>query len=174
MFDGVKHPHIFIHKQGMFCLSDTSVFTPKVSKNILKPGMDINCGTYLSQYTQLALGQGKIQEEDINRAVSNLFSVQLLLGLFNGDPAKGNYGNLGREDVCTLEHRNLALDAARQGIVLLKNENNLLPLNRMAVTSLAIIGPSANSSSQLGGDYTGFSEKDSLSLSFFFFCSLKV
>ncbi|KAG7966629.1 hypothetical protein I3843_08G058400 [Carya illinoinensis] len=123
--------------------------------NVIKAGMDINCGTYLSQYTQLALGQGKIQEEDINRAVSNLFSVQLLLGLFNGDPAKGNYGNLGREDVCTLEHQNLALDAARQGIVLLKNENNLLPLNRMAITSLAIIGPSANSSSQLGGDYTG-------------------
>lgn len=134
---------------------------------LLNTGMDINCGTYLSRYTKSAVEQGKIQEEDINRAVSNLFSVQLLLGLFNGKPAKGNYGNLGREDVCTLEHRNLALDAARQGIVLLKNENNLLPLKQMVITSLAIIGPSANSSSQLGGDYTGFSE-DSLSLSFIF------
>nr|XP_023904908.1 probable beta-D-xylosidase 6 [Quercus suber]POE44902.1 putative beta-d-xylosidase 6 [Quercus suber] len=123
--------------------------------DVIKAGMDIDCGTYLSRYTQLALEQGQIQEEDINRALSSLFSVQLLLGLFNGDPSKGHFGKLGREDICTLAHKKLAIDAARQGIVLLKNDKNLLPLKRTTITSLAIIGPSANDSSQLGGDYTG-------------------
>ena len=134
--------------------------------------MDIDCGTYLSRYTQLALEQGQIQEEDINRALSNLFSVQLLLGLFNGDPSGGHFGKLGREDVCTLEHKKLAIDAARQGIVLLKNDKNLLPLKQMTITSLAIIGPSANDSSQLGGDYTGFSQEGLLVFYFLWLVSL--
>ena len=135
--------------------------------------MDIDCGTYLFRYTQLALEQGQIQEEDINRALSNLFSVQLLLGLFNGDPSRGHFGKLGREDVCTLEHKKLAIDAARQGIVLLKNDKNLLPLKRTTITSLAIIGPSANDSSQLGGDYTGFSQEGLLVCYFLWLVSLK-
>ncbi len=134
--------------------------------------MDINCGTYLSRYTKLAVEQGKIQEEDINQALSNLFSVQLLLGIFNGNPIKGHFGNLGKEDVCTQEHKKLALDAARQGIVLLKNDKNLLPLKRMNITSLAIIGPSANDSSQMGGDYTGFSQKGWLVCYFLLLISL--
>uniref|UniRef100_A0A803L1Z7 Fibronectin type III-like domain-containing protein n=1 Tax=Chenopodium quinoa TaxID=63459 RepID=A0A803L1Z7_CHEQI len=57
------------------------------------------------------------------------------------------FGRLGSKDVCTKEHQRLALEAARQGIVLLKNDNNFLPLNKDHVSSLAIIGPGANSTS---------------------------
>lgn len=81
--------------------------------------------------------------------------VQLRLGLFDGNPIKGKYGNLGPHDVCTTEHKKLALDAARQGIVLLKNDNKFLPLKRSGVSSLAVIGPMANDTSKLGGGYTG-------------------
>lgn len=118
-------------------------------------GTDIDCGTYLLRNTLSTIKQGKVQEEDIDKALLNLFSVQLRLGLFNGDPRKGKFGSFGAQDVCTSEHKTLALEAARQGIVLLKNDKKFLPLKRGVDFSLAVIGPLANNASLLGGDYTG-------------------
>ncbi|KAL6953481.1 putative beta-D-xylosidase 6 [Sarracenia purpurea var. burkii] len=120
----------------------------------LKAGMDINCGTYLLRHTQSAIEQGKVHEKDIDRALLNLFSVQIRLGIFDGDPIMRLFGKLGHQDVCTSEHKTLALEAARQGIVLLKNEKTFLPLNKNSISSLAIIGPMANKT-ELGGGYTG-------------------
>lgn len=121
----------------------------------LSVGTDIDCGTYLVRNTLSTIKQGKVQEEDIDRALLNLFSVQLRLGLFDGDPIKGQFGRLGPQDVCTSEHKNLALEAARQGIVLLKNDEKFLPLKKGVDFSLAVIGPLANNASLLGGGYTG-------------------
>ncbi|MCL7049567.1 hypothetical protein MKW94_028992 [Papaver nudicaule] len=121
----------------------------------LKAGTDINCGSFLVRNTQSAIEQGKIKEEDVDKALFNLFLVQLRLGLFDGNPIKGKYGKLGPHNVCTTEHKKLALDAARQGIVLLKNDNKFLPLKRHSISSLAVIGPMANDTSKLGGGYTG-------------------
>ncbi|OMP01678.1 hypothetical protein COLO4_11676 [Corchorus olitorius] len=123
--------------------------------DVLKAGMDINCGSYLLRHTKTTIEEGKLQEKDIDRALLNLFSVQLRLGLFDGDPTKGPFGKLGPQDVCTSEHKMLALEAARQGTVLLKNKKNFLPLKRNAVASLAVIGPMANNISNIGGGYTG-------------------
>ncbi|KAK6151074.1 hypothetical protein DH2020_016006 [Rehmannia glutinosa] len=120
----------------------------------LRAGTDINCGTYMSRHMKSAIDQGKVLEEDIDRALLNLFSVQLRLGLFDGEPESNPFRKLGPQDVCTSEHRKLALEAARQGIVLLKNEQKFLPLDKRIISSLAIIGPLANSTN-LGGGYTG-------------------
>ncbi|KAK6923224.1 Glycoside hydrolase family 3 C-terminal domain, partial [Dillenia turbinata] len=122
----------------------------------LKAGTDIDCGTHLLRHTQSAIDKGEVKEEDIDRALFNLFSVQLRLGLFDGNPANRMFGDLGPEDVCTKEHRALALEAAKQGIVLLKNDKEFLPLRKDGNLSLAIIGPMANNVSQMGGGYTGF------------------
>lgn len=132
--------------------------------DVLKAGMDINCGTFLVRHTFDAIQRGKVQEEDIDRALVNLFSVQIRLGLFDGDPRKGKYRRLGPEDVCTAEHNKLALEAARQGIVLLKNDEKFLPLKKDTISSLAVIGPLANDATKLGGGYTGIpcSEKSLL------------
>ncbi|XP_052195966.1 probable beta-D-xylosidase 6 [Diospyros lotus] len=119
-----------------------------------KAGMDIECGEYTATYGLHAVEQGKLKEEHINRALFNLFSVQIRLGLFDGNPKNINHGSLGPSDVCTTEHKELALEAARQGTVLLKNDNKFLPLNRNKVPSLAIIGPMAKNYA-MGGDYTG-------------------
>ena len=105
-------------------------------------------------HTESAIEQGKVKEEDLDRALFNLFSVQLRLGLFDGDPRRGQFGNLGPQDVCTPEHLTLALEAARQGIVLLKNDKKFLPLDRNVDASFAVIGPMANSD-KLGGGYSG-------------------
>jgi len=75
------------------------------------------------------------------------------LGWFDGDLTKQPYGNLGPKDVCTAEHQQLALEAARQGIVLLKNDGSL-PLVANKVHSLAVIGPNANVTETMIGNYT--------------------
>ncbi|KAL2232016.1 probable beta-D-xylosidase 7 [Sesamum indicum] len=123
--------------------------------DVLKAGMDVNCGLYLANHTKSAVEQGKVSESDIDRALYNLFSVRMRLGLFNGSPSEQSYGNLGRNDICTPEHQDLALEAARGGIVLLKNSAKLLPLSKSKTKSLAVIGPNANVAKTLLGNYAG-------------------
>ncbi|XP_057528248.1 probable beta-D-xylosidase 7 isoform X3 [Amaranthus tricolor] len=125
--------------------------------DVLNAGMDVECGSFTPRYTKSALEQKKIAEEEIDRGLSNLFSVRMRLGLFNGDPRKkGSFGKIGPEQVCSEEHQNLALEAARNSIVLLKNSNNILPLLKEKTSSLAVIGPNADSSQVLLGNYEGF------------------
>ncbi|XP_027345504.1 beta-xylosidase/alpha-L-arabinofuranosidase 2 [Abrus precatorius] len=124
------------------------------AKSILA-GLDLNCGKYLGQYTEGAVKQGLIDEASINNAVSNNFATLMRLGFFDGDPRKQPYGNLGPKDVCTPANQELAREAARQGIVLLKNSPGSLPLNAKAIKSLAVIGPNANVTRNMIGNYEG-------------------
>ncbi|XP_066337893.1 probable beta-D-xylosidase 7 [Miscanthus floridulus] len=121
----------------------------------LKAGLDIDCGSYIQQHATAAIQQGKLTEQDIDKALTNLFAVRMRLGHFDGDPRKNMYGALGAADICTPEHRNLALEAAQDGIVLLKNDGGILPLDRSTVTSAAVIGPNANDGMALIANYFG-------------------
>uniref|UniRef100_M8BP17 Putative beta-D-xylosidase 6 n=1 Tax=Aegilops tauschii TaxID=37682 RepID=M8BP17_AEGTA len=103
----------------------------------LKAGLDIDCGTYMQQHAAAAVQQGKITEDDIDKALNNLFAVRMRLGHFDGDPRANIYGGLNAADICTPDHRALALEAAQDGIVLLKNDASILPLDRAAVASAA-------------------------------------
>ncbi|KAJ9673795.1 hypothetical protein PVL29_023380 [Vitis rotundifolia] len=123
--------------------------------DVLKAGMDVNCGTYLLNHTKSAVMQKKLPESEIDRALENLFAVRMRLGLFNGNPKGQPYGDIGPNQVCSVEHQTLALDAARDGIVLLKNSQRLLPLPKGKTMSLAVIGPNANSPKTLIGNYAG-------------------
>ncbi|XVE60465.1 hypothetical protein DITRI_Ditri05aG0130800 [Diplodiscus trichospermus] len=123
--------------------------------DVLKAGMDVNCGTYLKNYTKSAVKKRKLPISEIDRALHNLFSVRMRLGLFNGNPVKQPFGDIGSNQVCSQEHQNLALEAARNGIVLLKNTDKLLPLSKTKSASLAVIGPNANSAETLLGNYAG-------------------
>ncbi|KAH6759009.1 Glycosyl hydrolase family protein [Perilla frutescens var. frutescens] len=121
----------------------------------LKAGMDVNCGTYLKKYTKSALEKKKLPESQVDRALHNLFEVRMRLGLFNGNPRQLPYGNIGRADICSQAHQELALEAARNGIVLLKNNAKLLPLSKSKTSSLAVVGPNANNAYVLRGNYDG-------------------
>ncbi|KAL2920504.1 putative beta-D-xylosidase 7 [Bienertia sinuspersici] len=124
---------------------------------VLNAGMDVECGSYTQRYSKSALDHKKVTEKEIDRALNNLFSVRMRLGLFDGDPRKKEYfGKFGPEKVCSEEHQNLTLEAAKNSIVLLKNANNLLPLSKAKTKSLALIGPNADSSQVLLGNYEGF------------------
>ncbi|GLJ44838.1 hypothetical protein SUGI_0943260 [Cryptomeria japonica] len=120
----------------------------------LKAGLDLNCGTYLGKYTENAVKTGKVEQSVVDQALVNNYVVLMRLGFFDGDPLNQTYGKLGAKDVCTAEHQQLALDAARQGIVLLKN-NGSLPLSASKFKSLAVIGPHANATKVMIGNYAG-------------------
>ncbi|KAL8129635.1 hypothetical protein V2J09_018790 [Rumex salicifolius] len=118
--------------------------------------VDLNCGSFLAQHTEAAVKSGLLKETAVNNAISNNFATLMRLGFFDGSPKKSLYGYLGPKDVCTPAHQELALEAARQGIVLLKNAgNSVLPFSPTAVKSLAVIGPNANVTKTMIGNYEG-------------------
>ncbi|GAV59275.1 Glyco_hydro_3 domain-containing protein/Glyco_hydro_3_C domain-containing protein/Fn3-like domain-containing protein, partial [Cephalotus follicularis] len=123
--------------------------------DVLKAGMDVNCGSYLQQHTKSAVEQKKLPESEVNRALHNLFAVRMRLGLFDGEPTKLPFGNIGPGIVCSPGHQVVALEAAQNGIVLLKNSDGILPLPKSNTGSLAVIGPNANSLQTLLGNYAG-------------------
>lgn len=100
-----------------------------------------------------ALQRGLIDAADLDRAVLNQLRIKLELGLLDpleNDPA----AELPFETIECDFHRKLALDAARKGIVLLKN-NGILPLQKERLETLAVIGPNADEISVLLGNYHG-------------------
>uniref|UniRef100_A0A0D3G0S1 Fibronectin type III-like domain-containing protein n=1 Tax=Oryza barthii TaxID=65489 RepID=A0A0D3G0S1_9ORYZ len=120
----------------------------------IKSGLDLNCGNFLAQHTVAAVQAGKLSESDVDRAITNNFIVLMRLGFFDGDPRKLPFGSLGPKDVCTSSNQELAREAARQGIVLLKN-TGALPLSAKSIKSMAVIGPNANASFTMIGNYEG-------------------
>ncbi len=94
--------------------------------------------------------KGLIAEELVDRAVSRVLRLKFMLGLFENP-----YLNPEKTTPIfdTPEHRKLALEAARKSLVLLKNEGNILPLNKN-IETIAVIGPNADSYRNLLGDYT--------------------
>lgn len=106
-------------------------------------------------HTENAVKTGLLKEADINDALFNTMMVQMRLGMFDGEPSKQTYGNLGPGDVCTPAHQELALEAARQGIVLLKNHGPVLPLSPRRHRPVAVIGPNSDVTLTMIGNYAG-------------------
>src|SRR5205807_10173227 len=96
---------------------------------------------------------GLLSNEDIDRAVKRLFTARMKLGMFD-PPEKVPFSTITMADNDTDEHRQLALKAARETLVLLKNSDHLLPLGTKYKT-IAVIGPNANSVDPLLGNYNG-------------------
>jgi beta-glucosidase-like glycosyl hydrolase len=99
--------------------------------------------------------KGLLKETDVNGALVNTLTVQMRLGMFDGEPSAQAYGRLGPKDVCKPAHQELALDAARQGIVLLKNTGPTLPLSQQRHRTVAVIGPNSNVTVTMIGNYAG-------------------
>jgi beta-glucosidase len=125
----------------------------------VKAGCDLECGrTYgiPSHYGLLeeAVKQGLLAEEDIDRSVKRLFKARFLLGMFD-PPEQVAYAEIPYSVVDSQEHREMALEVARQSLVLLKNQDSLLPLDKDDIGSIAVIGPNADNTLVLIGNYMG-------------------
>jgi beta-glucosidase len=122
----------------------------------VKAGTDLTCG---KEYRTLVdeVKAGKITEAEINRSVERLFVTRFRLGMFD-PPERVPFSKIPISENDSTEHRQLAREAERAAIVLLKNQDGLLPLSS-SVRRIAVIGPSADDPVALLGNYHGISSK---------------
>lgn len=125
----------------------------------VKSGMDIVCAWPVQQAEKersavlAAVQQGLLPQADLDRAVKRLFTARMRMGMFD-PPAMNPYSKITIAQNDTKPHEQLALRAARESLVLLKNYDHLLPLGAKYKT-IAVIGPNANSVDPLLGNYNG-------------------
>ncbi len=126
----------------------------------LKMGMDNECGDFFTQardnsdYVKFldAVKQGFLSEKDIDVSLKRLFTARMRLGMFD-PPEMVPYASISDSEIDSEAHRALALQAARESIVLLKN-GGVLPLSS-DVKNIAVVGPLAESTDVLHGNYNG-------------------
>ena len=121
----------------------------------VKAGTDLNCG---SSYPHLkeAFKRGIVEEKDLDVAVKRLFTARFKLGMFDPE-TEVPYAQIPFSVNCSEENSKLALEAAQKSIVLLKNENQILPLPK-TIKTLAVIGPNADNWESLVGNYNGIAK----------------
>jgi len=131
----------------------------QVAAETLKAGCDLDCGDFWPQNLGQAVNQRLVDEATLDESFKRRFAALVRLGYF--DPAKGNpYRQLGWKDVATDDAKALALRAATEGIVLLKN-NGKLPLAKPggSIKTIAVMGPLAGATTQMQGNYYGIAQK---------------
>jgi beta-glucosidase len=132
----------------------------------MKAGLDLECSGYCNEcfiyrdYLPKAFEMGKVTESEINTAAFRVLRARFKLGLFD-DPSLNPYTSISPSVIGSSEHQKLALETARQSIVLLKNSNNLLPLNPKKIKSIAVLG--INAAICEFGDYSGTPLNDPVS-----------
>jgi beta-glucosidase len=118
----------------------------------LNSGMDIECGDCFKDHLADVVRKGLVSEAVIDSAVSRILASRFKLGLMDPDDLVP-FTKIPMSVVDGPVHRELARQASRESIVLLRNENKLLPLNKDKIKTIAVIGPGAKVC-QLGG-YSG-------------------
>ena len=118
----------------------------------VRAGTDTTCG---DEYVTLvkAVKDGLIKESEIDTALKRLFTARMRLGMFD-PPGAVPFNKIPTSQVDSPKHRRVALQAARESMVLLKNQDGALPL-KPGVQKIAVIGPNAESLVSLEGNYNG-------------------
>ena len=115
----------------------------------MKAGCDVNCGSCYNQLMK-AYYQGMVTEEEIHTAAVRALTTRILLGMNQETP----WDQLDIQDVDTPDAVSLNYRAAAEGMVLLKNDG-ILPLDQKKIHSIGVIGPNADSTVVLQGNYHG-------------------
>lgn len=120
----------------------------------LKAGCHLNCGSAYSHMME-AYESDLVTEEDITDAAVRLYTIRVLLGEFEENRP---YSDIPFDKLDCPEHRQLNLEAARECMVLLKNDG-FLPLDPAKKQKIAVIGPNAMSHIALEGNYNGMASE---------------
>lgn len=122
----------------------------------LKSGTDLNCGNVYPALVE-AVEQGLVTEDLVDKSLRRLLETKFKLGFF--DPVDDNpYNAIPESVVASQKHFDIALEAAQKSLVLLKNKENALPLSS-SIKNLYVVGPQANNSEVLLGNYYGMSSR---------------
>lgn len=117
----------------------------------LKSGCNLNCGWAFEKLMD-AYEMDLIEEKDLTEAAEQLFTIRYLLGEFEENPP---YADIPFSIVDCQAHRELNLAAARDTMVLLKNQDGFLPVDPQKLSRIAVIGPNAMNITALEGNYNG-------------------
>lgn len=122
-------------------------------------GTDCECSSNGAYHAlDVAIKEGLITENQIDVSLQRLFEIRLRLGMF--DPKEiVPYSKITTDVLECDKHKKHALRMAQESIVLLKNENDLLPLNKNKIRKIAIVGPNATSENVMLGNYFGLPTK---------------
>ena len=120
-------------------------------------GCDLNCGNLFHFLTQ-AVENGMVDEKRLDEAVENLFMARMKLGVLD-KKEENPFDKIPYTIVDSEEMRKLNREVARRSVVLLKNENHILPLDKKKLHTIGVIGPNADSRKALVGNYEGTSSR---------------
>ncbi|MBK7870293.1 MAG: glycoside hydrolase family 3 C-terminal domain-containing protein [Saprospiraceae bacterium] len=116
-------------------------------------GTDVECGTDVYKSLLDGVNKGLIKEEQLDVSLQRLFTIRYKLGMFD-PPSVVKYAQTPESILESPAHQAHALKMAQQSIVLLKNENNTLPL-RKNIKKIAVLGPNADNRISVLGNYNG-------------------
>jgi beta-glucosidase len=123
-------------------------------------GCDLECGCtygipcFYFGLLQQGVERNVVSMEDLRQSVKRLFTARFRLGMFD-PPSQVPYAQIPISVVDSPDHREMALEVARQSLVLLKNQGGVLPLDKNSIRSIAVIGPKADNTTVLVGNYNG-------------------
>ncbi len=124
----------------------------QVSALALKAGIDMDMvGEGFLTTLKKSLSEGKVTQAEIDMATRRILEAKYDLGLFD-NPYKHGDAKLAAKEVYNMENRNIARNVAAQSMVLMKNENQVLPLKKSG--TVAVIGPLVNNSMNMGGTWS--------------------
>ena len=134
---------------------NTAKDQPQAAAQAVLAGTDVECG---SEYKKLpeAVRRGDIKEADIDRSLRRLLIARFQLGDFDPDDLNP-WTKIPESVVASAAHKQLAYDMALKSIVLLQNRNGVLPLS--PASSIVVMGPNANDSVMMWGNYSGYPTK---------------
>ena len=126
----------------------------------IKAGVDSNCGSTYTSAIPSAMDPSSanftgLKEFELDPSVKRLLLTRFKLGLFDEQNENASIPTFSLDQVNSKDHQELALKLARQGVVLLKNQEEALPISQKTYKSIAAIGPMSNASQNLLGGYHG-------------------
>lgn len=128
----------------------------EVAAAALKTGINLDCSNVLQKDAIKAIEQNLLTEKEVDSALAHLIRTQIKLGFFD-NKANTKFASYGVDSVDNAYHRLLARKMAQQSMVLLKNNNNLLPISTKKYPQIMIVGPNAASLDALLANYHGVS-----------------
>jgi beta-glucosidase len=130
----------------------------EVAAAAIKAGVSLDCSSIFQNDLIKAVKQKLLTEKEIDASLKRLLRTEFKLGFFD-HPANSPYVSYGADSISNPAHVALARKVAQQSMVLLKNNNNLLPLRKSQYSSITVLGSNASSLDAILGSYHGVNSK---------------
>jgi beta-glucosidase len=130
----------------------------EVAAAAIKAGVNLDCSNLLQDDVMKAIQQKLLTESEVDQALAAILRTQFKLGFYD-DPSLVPFSSYGADSISNAYHIETARKMAQQGMVLLKNDKNILPLDKNRLGAIMVVGPTAASLDALLGNYHGLSDK---------------